>query len=233
MKRWYKFSVLCLLVISILPFLTACSDDDPVKVLILDTIAGPIILGLVIDIIIGCIFGAVTNTIIHNKGYWYKNWFWAGFFGWGIAVIVAAVQTEAPHEPTLHEQQMRSMEQKSYVKGSTPVPAGFWRCVCGVANPPNVGTCSCGLKRSEAVRLQQEKTRESIEKSKKAIEAAERIKAKGQSRGEVSTPKTPASDVSDEKERVRLLKEYKELLDSGVISEEEFNAKKASLLNEK
>ena len=230
MKRWYKNSVLCLMVVSIFSLLTACSDDDPVKVVILDTIAGPIILALIIDIIIGCIFGAVTNTIIHNKGYWYKNWFWAGFFGWGIAVIVAAVQPEAPREPSLHEQQMRSQEQKSYVKGSMPTPAGYWKCDCGKANPPNVGTCSCGLKRSEAVRIQEEKRKAIIEKRKLAEERAASIAAK---RAASSPDKEHPSQVTDEQAKVKLLKEYKGLLDSGVISEEECQAKKKELLNGK
>ena len=50
---------------------------------------------------------------------------------------------------------------------------------------------------------------------------------------QLSAKSSDPSSISLEEERIRLLKEYKELLDSGVISQEEFEMKKAKLLNNK
>lgn len=92
--------------------------------------------------------------------------------------------------------------------GRTPA-ADEWKCTCGRINPNFTPICSCGTKKSQA---------------KVAFATMEENTRKAQ---ELRKAKT---QQSNEQETIRLLKEYKELLDSGVLSQEEFDQKKAELL---
>lgn len=81
---------------------------------------------------------------------------------------------------------------------------GGWKCnKCGRVNPNYTGTCACGVSKQ----AQEDQMRESIEATKEK--------------------------EKNERELIDLqkLKAYKELLDSGVISQEEFDKKKAELIN--
>ena len=90
--------------------------------------------------------------------------------------------------------------------------ANAWLCTCGIYNPGYTGTCACGVTKND-LKYGANRSKASSTKSSTAPAA----------------PKP--SKVSAEAERIRLLKEYKELLDSGVLSQEEFDKKKAELLN--
>ena len=108
-----------------------------------------------------------------------------------------------------------------------PINSNEWRCICGHANPNYTGTCSCGMRKSEAInetKRRNETTKELI-RQKAAAE-------KKYTTNNTSQASSTSTDISFEQEKVKLLKEYKELFDSGVISEEEFNAKKASILKD-
>lgn len=78
-----------------------------------------------------------------------------------------------------------------------------WRCNCGRINPNFTGTCACGLRKSQVAPME-------------APPVSETNRAKQQ--------------AAKEDEKISLLKEYKELLDSGIITKEEFNEKKKNLL---
>ncbi len=78
-----------------------------------------------------------------------------------------------------------------------------WRCNCGRINPNFTGTCACGLRKSQVAPME-------------AAPVSETNRAKQQ--------------AAKEYEKISLLKEYKELLDSGIITKEEFNEKKKNLL---
>ncbi len=207
----------------------------------------------------GLIFGFATRAVIYNKGY-YDNWFWWGFFFLGIALIVAACKPENRSTQTLTsslhsayqesnrggawkcscgklnpnylsfcECGMRKNESVARVKASAgQLNSNEWRCICGRINPNYMGTCACGKRKSEAFN----ETKKRNEMTKELI----RRKASGDNNKtekdttETSTSSAVSANISSEQEKVKLLKEYKELFDSGVITEEEFNSKKASIL---
>ena len=57
-----------------------------------------------------------------------------------------------------------------------------------------------------------------------------RASAKTQARPATTVAATVTNAYDEEKDKIQMLKQYKELLDMGVISQEEFDAKKAELL---
>ncbi|MBP5415976.1 MAG: SHOCT domain-containing protein [Clostridiales bacterium] len=84
--------------------------------------------------------------------------------------------------------------------------ANEWRCTCGKVNPNFTGTCSCGMRKSQVVA------------SRKAAAAP--------------IVETNRAKLAEQKEleKIQLLKDYKELFDSGILSQEEFDEKKKKLL---
>lgn len=78
-----------------------------------------------------------------------------------------------------------------------------WKCNrCGQVNQSYTGTCSCGLSKLDNDKL-----------NKRSEE-------------------TPAkSNNTTENDNIEEIKKYKELLDSGIITQEEFEKKKKELLN--
>lgn len=79
---------------------------------------------------------------------------------------------------------------------------GGWECTCGRVNPSYTGTCACGKTKAdaEAKKAEEKKAAEKKDKSEKELL------------------------------NVQKLKSYKDLLDSGVITQEEFDKKKSELL---
>ncbi len=247
MGRRSKLWVLLLLLSSMIVNLTGCS-------LVGQAIGYTLLVYLIIYIPIGIVFGIGTNKIIENKGY-RENWFWWGFFFTGVAMIVAACKPENRTTYTSSNRQIRAESQNQWrcscgrwnynyltacecglrkvesvarAKASAgQLNSNEWRCVCGRVNPSYMGTCACGKRKSEAFKeteIRNEVTKELIRKKTAAEKGGTTIETVAES---------PASTkISSEQEKVKLLKEYKELFDSGVISEEEFNAKKASILKD-
>ena len=81
-----------------------------------------------------------------------------------------------------------------------------WVCAkCGTINPEHKYLCDCGTKKSEG-----EKAVSEIEMASKAT--------------------TEKIDANNNLEKLEVLKKYKELLDMGAITQEEFNNKKAEIL---
>ncbi len=99
------------------------------------------------------------------------------------------------------------------LRKNAPAP-GSWVCSCGKVNPGYSHTCGCGKTQSQVARDKAEK---------KMARTA-------------STEKAPAADSStiadQSKKNLELLKELKDLLDQGVLTQEEFDSKKAELLKE-
>jgi hypothetical protein len=141
------------------------------------------IVSIVISIAISCVFGGITQSVIDKKGY-DENWFWWGFFfGW-IAVVVAALKSDAPtgYYSNSAPKWMETEPNKELLK------KGGWECKCGRINASYTGTCACGRKKNE------------LEK--------------------------PAAKADKFEE----MKRYKELLDLGIVTEEEYEKKKKELL---
>lgn len=167
---------------------------------------------LTIIIIRGCIWGFATKIIIENKGY-DDNWFWWGFFFGIIALIVACarpdcyINTGKFVQPMSNVDRIKVQKVQEQERNEDTLAAGGWQCLCGRVHASYVSSCSCGKSKFEAQNGRQKAAEE------KAQEEAEK-----------------AAENMDEMGKISLLKEYKELMDGGVITPEEFEAKKKQLL---
>lgn len=131
---------------------------------------------------------------------YYENWFWWGFFFGWIALIVALSKPEYRHESYSGSRPALNVANPSTAKSSS---GDEWKCYhCARVNPGYLTTCNCGLTLQMSKRAYREKDERVAEASKK----------------------------NSEMDNLKLLKEYKDMLDSGIITEEEFAAKKAQLL---
>ena len=84
-----------------------------------------------------------------------------------------------------------------------------WRCSCGKINPDYTGICQCGLRKSQSV---------------------------GRSANPAPVTRTNRAKAAENnqpgEETQKIIEAYKELLDTGVITQEEFDEKKKSILGE-
>lgn len=162
-------------------------------------------------IIGGVIWGIVCNKVIENKGY-RENWFWWGFFFEFLAVIVAATK------PQVHYSKMENDVDTQYgitlssfaeeIRAKEYLREGGWKCnSCGTVNPHYKDRCHCG-------RTKEYNDNETDKKLKKQSSSEQNV------------------DIKTESEKIQLIKKYKELLDMGRITEEEFNKKKESLISD-
>lgn len=120
---------------------------------------------------------------------------------------------------------------------------GGWKCVCGKVNPEIVTSCKCGRSKSAAKEEQAAAQKRIALRANLPVTAAEPVndEAKNAETKEnvALEEKTPektedpsvTADLQAELEHIRVLKEYKALLDDGVLTQEEFDAKKKQLLN--
>lgn len=170
------------------------------------------------------IFGFATKIVIENKGY-ADNWFWWGFFFGFIALIVACAKPQnidyssfstQPPTYTSHQTSYGSnlSNAANKVHNEQLLANGGWKCSCGRVQASYVSSCSCG-------------------KSKHEVQAAELKKQEEEKRQEEQKKQEEAkkqAETMDEISKVAAIKEYKELMDAGIISQEEFEAKKKQLL---
>ena len=170
---------------------------------------GFILFMLLMIFIHGSIFGLATNRVLENKGY-DDNWFWWGFFFGLIALFVALSKPENHYTSTTsysdHPLMKQTMERDTLNNGG-------WKCYyCTSINAFNVTSCACGHNREDTER--QNKNIANL----KASRAAAKSKA------------TTQSAMKEELNTIDIIAKYKELLDSGAITQEEFETKKKSLL---
>ena len=160
---------------------------------------------ILFSIIGGCVFGGITQTIINNKGY-DENWFWWGFFfGW-IPLVIAACK---PENPAYHRQTpawVTSNQSAIAEQNEDLLKKGGWRCKCGRINPSYTGTCACGMTKTAMLNP--------------APAPAQKVSTKQNEKVE----ETVSTNNFEE------IKKYKELLDMGILTEEEFAVKKKELL---
>lgn len=136
---------------------------------------------------------------------------------------------------------------------------GAWRCICGRINDSIVGTCACGglqenaidysnsrLELEKKIKIQEakERQRQAIEQIKRREMEQEALKKKQEElkkRQEIEREEQLIKGAriaemrwaieSEEITRANLLIKYKQLLDKGIITQEEFAKKKMQLLN--
>lgn len=93
---------------------------------------------------------------------------------------------------------------------------GGWKCTCGKVNEYYTGTCSCGIHKRDAENAA--KIRQEAEEAARKEEEEKRQLEKNQ------------ESAQDQKNSVEAVKAYKELLDEGIITQEDFDKKKKELL---
>lgn len=162
-----------------------------------------LMMGYIIAVIVwGCIWGFATNKVIENKNY-DENWFIWGFLFGFIAFIVACTKPENTSTYEMNYSFTEYSKEKNARREKDILNENGWKCNrCGQVNQSYTGTCSCGLSKLDNDKL-----------NKRSEE-------------------TPAkSNNTTENDNIEEIKKYKELLDSGIITQEEFEKKKKELLN--
>lgn len=160
----------------------------------------PFLIALVVGIIQGIIFGFATQTIIESKGY-RDNWFWWGFFFGLIALIVACAKPQNTYYSPYQGGGLYKSADTLY--NEQMMAEGGWKCSCGKVQASYVSSCSCGKSKREVLDAQDTKKQDVTKR---------------------------LAENTDEMRNVSAIKEYKELMDAGVISPDEFDAKKRQLL---
>ncbi len=172
------------------------------------------------------LWGYVTMSIARNKGYDEKEkkaeWFLIGFLLGVIGVIFAACQPTAS-----------SNTSSNGYSNNSNVPSignGWWKCVCGDYNPPNVDTCICGMRKNLASSSSGtwKCSCGRYNSSYVGTCSCGRNKA-GYLRSDVKTEKN-TKKPSFEGDGLDQLKKLKELLDMGAITQEEYDIKKKEIL---
>ena len=154
-----------------------------------------------------------------NGGYNYKSpltdhekgVLWRFGIGAFFAIISSALITSAKNaenSASVSSRKTSAFSSYAYSQEANRPESG-WKCVCGQSNANYIGTCSCGRSRKDV----------------------EKVAAQQAS----STEQASAADVQEDAvlnqlNGIEAIKAYKELLDSGVISQEDFDKKKNELL---
>lgn len=187
---------------------------------------------ILVCIISSIIWGIATNKVIENKGY-NENWFWWGFFLWFIGLIVALTKPEyRPYEGNNYNtEHLTHTVIDPRTIGETDrkmiLMDGGWECsYCHHLNQSYVTSCACGKDKaaSEMHKIELQKQLQEYREQRKKAKESEQQKANPQ---EVSQQ---SESSKKELDKIEVLKKYKELLDMGAISQEEYETKKQALL---
>ena len=195
-----------------------------------------------------CVQGAVTYLILKGKGYW-SNGFWWGFF---LGPIGLAVVVLKPYMP----QEIKVSQPAAPLKPENTKDSQNWKCTCGRQNAYYISSCTCGRSKRDVLLPRVEKkpvqpaatsvaakpdVSKPVVSQKHQTTAAAPKPAVQQPKPPVvpqnaskPVPPKPAaqSPVKDiEARRIAALKEYKAMLDCGIISQEEFDARKKHILS--
>lgn len=125
-----------------------------------------VVLGVTAYIILCLVWGSVTATMMHNKGYYDKTvkWFWIGaifnVLGFAFACsepdlnIVRLINELNKREEEAEKNGTSDRKLKKITLPSrqfkTVLPAKDWKCSCGRMNPSYVTTCLCGAEKGSA-----------------------------------------------------------------------------------
>lgn len=198
------------------------------------------LIGYAIGLIIwGFIWGFATKKVIENKGY-SEDWFLWGFIFGFIAFIVALTKPECQRD----YRQTQNLKNTEAVSSPTP-PKDSWQCICKTYHPSYVTSCpNCGRTLNEvkkslrstdwrckcgALNTVDERTCHRCNKPYVSPYQPQ-TQTETSSQNDDTKSQSNVQTSKNEEEIIKCLKRYKELLDSGVISQEEFDAKKKQLL---
>ena len=178
-----------------------------------------IVLSIVGSLIWGLIWGYATSEVIKNKNYMdYESWFWWGFFFGLIAFVIASSKDQAKASYSSGPTHLTAAAKKSdeaYLPKSivNNIPANGWKCrKCGKGNEGYTGTCACGNTK-----------RENIEYINQSVKKSEELTKEVQIKENESVV-IPDKSIAD------AILVMKGLLDSGAITQEEYDLKKKQLL---
>lgn len=107
---------------------------------------------------------------------------------------------------------LRSEAAAQAEKNKQPAQGGRL-CICGRVNTEVTGTCVCGTTKKDANTIFSEKKREEIDIQRQYL---------NKKRQEIRAKHLQKKDL----DQIDILGEYRELLDSGILSREEFEKKK-------
>ena len=205
--------------------------------------AGVLILYIAIYIVQACVWGWATNKIVENKGY-SENWFWWGFFFGLIALIVALTKPDIRGQQTTYTPMYGNVSNNSssLYREKRVATGTEWQCAyCRRINQAFVGTCACGHSRSETEEKKrldhiaaQEFSNAHTDSSQSTFEDFVAPLKEEHPVFSAETNKAQQSQISSvkqtEEEKVNAIRQYKALMDEGIISPEEFETKKKDLL---
>lgn len=174
---------------------------------------GYYIIALFVGLIMGIVWGVACTIIVQSKGY-DENWFWWGFFFGIIAFIVACTKPQYYRSSVYNTTETIDKINGSYKNKDS---SSSWKCrKCSRTNLSYVGTCVCGMTKSESAELD--------------IKIINRQKVEAENQDKITTTNTTSPNMSFENEKADAILKYKNLLDMGAITEEEYSNKKAELL---
>ena len=178
---------------------------------------------IVVAILVRCFWGWATNKVVENKGYT-DSWFIWGFL-FGLIAFVVALTKEDNHSNIYSSRTALTRASKAYDEEFKTIVANGsdWYCKkCKKTNPSYVGTCSCGNTKA----ANNAKSTVSTDNSGSSAQKTEDTKKNVE---EVTKNTETADEIKTEEKNVRILKQYKDLLDAGVITQQEFDNKKKQI----
>lgn len=199
----------------------------------------------------------IYNKGYYENWFWWGFWF--GIFAVIVACTKPQVNSYGPsdfnsrtsnfynHDGNQNDRSKKNYSINNY--GSAPV-GGEWQCSCGRTNAAYVSTCVCGKSKNTGVSVIQNNTSSgsgwncycgrtnasyvstcSCGRNKSEIDGPAYKPKQVPMPAELNKPAGQKKEVlMDESAAVEAIKSYKELLDSGIITQEEFDAKKKQLM---
>ena len=154
----------------------------------------------IVSVIIHGLIFGFATQSVIDNKGYYENWFWWGFFFGLIPFVIACAKPQNIRHSPYQGGGLYQSADDLYKKQL--LNEGGWKCTCGKVQASYVSSCSCGKSKQEVL---------FPKTSKKQDE-----------------PKPSA--IANEISNAAAIREYKELMDAGIITPEEFDAKKKQLL---
>ena len=168
------------------------------------------------------VWGFVVQKVNANKGY--EGGFWLGFFLGIIGLII--VLTKPDQHSKVEQNALHTYSEE--MRQKEMIAKGGWKCIfCNRVNPEYSTTCACGQKRNTS--------RWASENGVRPFRICPRCKKLHDTvvtECECGYGQRPQPQPAQKNEAFAdKLVDLKKLLDSGVLTQEEYDAKKAEILS--
>lgn len=145
----------------------------------------------------------------------------------GFIISIASIMDW--HRKSIEDEILIPKEESKADREKRILDEGGWKCVCGDVNHNYVSSCACGRSRREGdvknqIKEEPKKGEEQKTKEKEAFLSGKHL------REPVTTHSTDEERSSTNTSYVDEIRKLKALLDEGIITQEEFNAKKKQLM---